>query len=154
SMSWSACLPPAARTRVRRAIAFLLPRALPLLALAVVGALLAPRTQAEPRRGLMDDSTRAAIDRGLRFLVRTQNADGSWTCDAGKKVNNEYVVFPSAKDAPGGKEAHHVGVTSLAILAFLAAGHAPGRGPYGQVVDRAVSFLLGCVQPDGYIDHG
>jgi hypothetical protein len=150
----------ASRGRLSRATRWLLPRALPLVGLVVVGALLAPRTHAEPRRALMDDATRAAIDRGLRFLVRTQNADGSWTCDAGKKVNNEYYVFPGAKEGPGkdavagGKDAHHVGVTSLAILAFLAAGHAPGRGPYGPVVDRAVGFLLSCVQRDGYIDYG
>jgi hypothetical protein len=128
---------------------------LPFLALVLVAAALAPRGHAEGRRRLMNDETRAAIDRGLRFLVRTQNADGSWTCDAGKKVNNEYVVFSGSKDGEmtGGKDAHHVGVTSLAILAFLAAGHAPGRGPYGAVVDRAVGFLMSCVQKDGYIDH-
>ena len=78
-MSFRALFPALARSRVSRTAAFLLPRTLPLLALAVVGALLAPRSQAEPKKGLMDGATRAAIDRGLRFLVRTQNADGSWT---------------------------------------------------------------------------
>src|SRR5262245_59929194 len=151
-MSMRALSPAWTRSRVARTAAFLLPRAMPLLALIVVRVLLAPRSQAEPRKGLMDGATRAAIDRALRFLVRTQNADGSWTCDAGKKVNNDYHVFPDAKDTttnkmiPGGKDSHHVGVTSLAVLAFLASGHAPGRGPYGAVVDRAVGFLLTCVQ--------
>ena len=93
----------------------------------------------------MDEPTRASIDRGLRWLVRNQNADGSWTSDAGNKVNEEYVV------APGGKDVHHVGVTSLAILSFLAAGHAPGRGPYGKVVEHALEFVLSCVQPGGYV---
>jgi hypothetical protein len=122
---------------------------LPLLAATAVAAVLSPRegvADGRPRASLMDDETRRAIEHGLRFLVRTQNADGSWSCDAGNKVNNEYYVFP------GGRDAHHVGVTSLAILAFLAAGHAPGRGPYGGVVDAAVNFLIGCVQKDGYID--
>jgi hypothetical protein len=87
---------------------------------------------------------------GLRFLVRTQNADGSWSSDAGKKINDTYRTFE------GGENVHHVGVTSLAILAFLAGGHLPGRGPHGMALDRAIEFVLAQVQTDtGYINgHG
>jgi squalene cyclase len=126
-----------------------LARALPVLASVVVAAgLFGPGggAAAEPapaRRALIDDATRRAIDQGLRFLVRTQRDDGSWSCDAGHKVNDDYVV--TARDVP------HVGVTALGILAFLAAGHVPGRGPYGEVVDRAVGFVLSRVRDDGYI---
>ncbi len=125
-----------------------LPWFLPLLALAAVGLLLAPRdgrADDRARKPLMDAPTRAAIERGLRFLARTQNADGSWTSDAGNKVNDDYAV------PPGQQNVHHVGVTALGILAFIAAGHVPGRGPYGAVVDRAVSFLLSRVATDGFI---
>jgi hypothetical protein len=38
-------------------------------------------------------------------------------------------------------------------MAFLAGGHLPGRGVYGEVVDHCLEFVLGCVQPDGYITH-
>jgi hypothetical protein len=96
-----------------------------------------------PRGGLIDDATRQAIEQGLRFLVRTQRPDGSWVCDAGHKVNDDYVV--AAHEVP------HVGVTALSILAFLAAGHVPGRGPHGAVVERAVDFLLSKVRHDGYV---
>ena len=44
-----------------------------------------------------------------------------------------------------------MGVTSLGILAFLAGGHIPGRGPYGDVLDRAVDFVMDQVQDSGYI---
>lgn len=98
-----------------------------------------------PRKALIDDATRQAITEGLRFLVRTQNADGSWTCDAGNKVNEDYVVYEK------GRSIHHVGVTAMAVLSFLAAGHVPGRGPYGDAVDHAVSFILSRVQPSGFI---
>ncbi len=126
----------------------LLPWLLPLLALAATGLLLAPRegrADDRARKSLMDADTRAAIDRGLRFLARVQNADGSWTSDAGNKVNEDYAV------PEGQQNVHHVGVTALGILAFLAAGHVPGRGPYGTAVDRAVAFVLSRVESDGFI---
>jgi hypothetical protein len=129
---------------MRRAVPFLLPLAALVAAVAVLGPVRAA-AEGPGRPPLVDDETRAAIDRGLRFLARTQNRDGSWTSDAGHKVNEDYVVVP------GGKDVHHVGVTALSILAFLAAGHVPGRGPYGHVVDLAVDFLLSRVRDDGFI---
>ena len=101
------------------------------------------------RKPLMDDDTRRSIDQGLRFLARNQREDGSWISDAGNKVNEEYKVPDGQRNVP------HVGVTALGVLAFLAAGHVPGRGPYGTNVDRAVRFLMNNVQSDGFIGaHG
>ncbi len=130
--------------RAKRAFPFLLPV---LAGVAAVLLLSGGKGSAAPpaRDSLIDAGTRQAIERGLRFLVRTQNSDGSWTCDAGNKVNDEYVVYEKGRDI------HHVGVTAMAVLAFLAAGHAPGRGPHGAVVDRAVSFLISRVQPSGFV---
>jgi hypothetical protein len=99
-----------------------------------------------PRARMVDDRTLEAIEQGTRFLVRTQEADGSWRSNAGKKINDTYRVFD------GGENVHHVGVTSLAILSFLAGGHLPGRGPYGRTLDRAIEFVLDQVAPDtGYV---
>jgi hypothetical protein len=134
---------------MRRALLVLLPAA----CLAFTALVLAPPESAadgKARPRLMNDETRAAIQRGLRYLVRTQvsdgsDADGAWRCDAGNKVNEMYVVFEGGRNVP------HVGVTALGVLAFLAAGHEPGRGPYGQVVERAVQFLVRHVQNDGYV---
>lgn len=122
----------------------LLPWLPPLLLLATLCALL-PAQADQPARGLVTAPTREAIDRGLAFLKRTQSADGSWKSDAGKKINEGYKTFDDGHDVP------HVGVTSLAILAYLAGGHVPGRGPYGQVVDDAVRFVVKQAQPSGMI---
>ncbi len=84
-----------------------------------------------------------ATERGLAWLAREQNEDGSWTAAVGFKLNNSYRSTSGS--------AAHVGVTSLAGIAFLAGGHLPGRGEYGGALDRAVDFVLGCVQEDGYI---
>ena len=86
-----------------------------------------------------------AVDKGLSWLQSHQNEDGSWTAKIGYKLNTDYKY---TEDDRG-----HVGVTSMAGMAFLAGGHVPGRGPYGEVVDRALDFVLSCVQEDGYITH-
>lgn len=46
---------------------------------------------------------------------------------------------------------HHVAITALSGMAFLSAGHVPGRGPYGKQVDKSVEFILDCVSPSGFI---
>ncbi len=86
-----------------------------------------------------------AVERGLTWLARNQNADGSWTASIGYKLNAGYEIT-SAKRG-------HVGVTALAGMAFLAGGHLPGRGEHGAAVSDSLDFVLGCVQEDGYITH-
>jgi hypothetical protein len=112
--------------------------------------LLAPQIEAgpdqvgevDPLNGLSRAGIEAA-DRGLAWLARHQREDGSWAADVGYKLEEGYRVWNN--DAP------HVGVTSLAGMAFLAGGHVPGRGEYGPVVEKAVDFILKQVHQDGYI---
>ena len=59
-----------------------------------------------------------AIDSGLKFLVRQQNADGSW----GHRYNES--------------------ATALALMALMLKGHFPERGAYGDAMDKGVAFLL------------
>ncbi len=103
--------------------------------------LLLPQSS-DPLGGLSQEGILAA-ERGLEFLAAHQQADGSWTADVGYKLEEGYRVW--------NHDAAHVGVTALAGMAFLAGGNVPGRGPYGQVVDRTVDYLLQHVQQDGYI---
>ena len=84
-----------------------------------------------------------AVDDGLAWLAEHQEPDGSWSASIGFKLNTDYEI--TAKDRG------HVGVTALAGMAFLAGGHLPGRGQYGDVVSGALDFVLACVQEDGYI---
>jgi hypothetical protein len=61
-----------------------------------------------------------AIERALDFLKKQQAADGTWTA--------------------GGRP--DPAVTGLAVMAFLSAGHVPGEGPYGAVVEKGVRAVL------------
>jgi len=66
-----------------------------------------------------------AVDRGLDFLSKSQQPDGSFL------------------SAPEGQP----GVTSLCVMAFLARGHQPGKGPYGSQIERAIDFVLDLQNP-------
>jgi hypothetical protein len=66
-----------------------------------------------------------AVDRGLKFLSREQQPDGS---------------FPT-------KEEGQPGVTSLCIMALLARGHQPGKGPYGTQIERAIDYVVDLQDP-------
>ena len=87
------------------------------------------------------DEARLRIHRGLSFLESRQNPDGSWTDKIGRKVHYEYR----------GKNGKHVGVTSLACIAFLAGGSLPGVGEYGEQVERGLQYVLNNVQGNGFI---
>jgi hypothetical protein len=70
-----------------------------------------------------------AVKRALAWLANQQQRDGS---------------FPTtARGQPG--------VTCLGTLAFMAHGHLPGSGPYGQQLDRAAEFTLSCQKRNGLV---
>jgi hypothetical protein len=73
----------------------------------------------------------AAIFKGLAFLAKQQNPDGSLDGGAPK-----------------------VATTSLSLLAFLSAGHTPDLGRYGLVLRSQLDFLLAKQAEDGYFGNG
>lgn len=63
-----------------------------------------------------------SVSKGLAWLAASQGEDGSFT--------------------GGQRYGRHVGITALACLAFMADGHIPGRGGYGDNVVRGLDFIL------------
>ncbi|MEY2741914.1 MAG: hypothetical protein RIS21_282 [Planctomycetota bacterium] len=91
-----------------------------------------------------DEQVKGAVDRALRYLAKSQSANGSWIQDIGYKFNDSYQVTAYAKP--------DIGVTSLALMAFLSGGHLPGRGEFGKVVEKGTDFILGAVDAEtGFI---
>jgi hypothetical protein len=90
------------------------------------------RADDTPKSALSPDEWRnvdSAIQRGLTFLAAQQQPDGSFPTDS--------VAQP--------------GVTSLCVLAFMAHGHNPGNGPYGDRLDRAIRYIADCQKRSGLI---
>lgn len=106
-----------------------------IVAATLLGALAVPtagRPPADPPEApadtvKMDEKTKAAVDRALRWLRDQQAADGSW--------GNQ------SKTA----------MTAFAVLAYMANGSAPNQGDYGKEVAKGVRYLCACTRDDGYI---
>ena len=84
------------------------------------------RVAAQPGTEITPASERA-LERGLQWLAANQGPDGNWT-------------------------SNDLGLVSLGALAFMAAGHAPGRGHYGDVVDRALGHVIRQAKPSGLLN--
>ncbi len=93
---------------------------------------------------LIDDRLRGSVGRGLDYLAQAQHKDGYWAELVGYKLNTNYETID---DRP----LPHVGVTALALMSFLAGGHLPDRGKYGEELRRGLEFVLTCAQDDGQI---
>jgi hypothetical protein len=85
-----------------------------------------PESAASPANLAVDK----AIHRALEHLRTTQKSSGAWESRFGEATS----------------------ITSLAVMAYLAAGHLPGEpGPYRDTVDRGVRYVLHHQHADGML---
>ena len=82
-----------------------------------------PANSAEnnPLANEMNEAVHEAVAKGFEYLRSQQNSDGSF----GR-----------------GRFGKHVGITSLCAIALMADGNLPGRGAYGEEVQKALDFVL------------
>lgn len=81
-------------------------------------------------------ATAQAIEDGLKWLKDHQDEDGKWDSDGFMKHDIEGIPC----DGPG-NPVHDVGLTGLALLAFLGDGNTLVSGPYRDVVKKGVNWL-------------
>ncbi len=95
-------------------------------------------------RGTYGRKAARMVDRALGWLARHQGADGTWDCD-------EFThTCRGGKPCIGpGYEAYDLGVTGLAMLAFLGAGHTHESGIHKRIVRQGIEALLSKQLPDG-----
>jgi len=93
----------------------------------------AENSAAEPAQKFLTPAAERGIERGVSWLVARQHDDGSFGV---------------------GLFRGNAAVSALSGMALLAAGSTPGRGPYGDALNRCLDFLLKCVQPSGFVSGG
>lgn len=98
------------------------------------------------RRSGGDTETEAAVEAALEWLANHQKVDGRWDAsDWGSGVERR-VLGHNRQGA--GAEAD-TGISGLAILAFLAAGHSHLEGKYAETVQHGLEFLIAKQRSDG-----
>lgn len=83
-----------------------------------------------PLQSELTGAADSAIAAGLVRLKQHQNSDGSFGL---------------------GRMGSNAGITALACLAFMADGHLPGRGEYGDEVQRGLEFVLKSINESGLV---
>ena len=91
---------------------------------------------AQPADDELARALEAPIAKGLAYLARQQQPDGSFQ-------NRD-------RDNPAKFSGPKVALTGLSTLAFLAAGQMPDAGKHGLVVKNAVEYLVKACPEDGY----
>ncbi|MEM7306438.1 MAG: prenyltransferase/squalene oxidase repeat-containing protein [Planctomycetota bacterium] len=82
--------------------------------------------------------TEPVIQAGLQWLAAHQAEDGSWDCDGFSASCGE---IGSGTCEGHGYATHDVGVTGLALLAFLGMGHNTDEGAFREVVADGIRWL-------------
>ncbi len=96
-------------------------------------------------------TTNVAIDRGLAWLAAHQSPDGSFEAEGFPAWCDGKANDGKALDGRG-KPIYDLGVTGLALLAFLAAGHTNrSEGPYGKVLGMGLKHLKNVQDAEGCI---
>lgn len=92
----------------------------------------------ENRKSLIDGTlgpitreSESAVERGLVWLARHQNGDGSFGFE-----------FPNCECGNPGSHTSRIAATSLAALAFMGAGYTHKEGEYKDVLDRAFYYII------------
>jgi hypothetical protein len=90
-------------------------------------------------------ATARAIEDALEWLKDHQDEDGKWDADEFMKHDDGSKGEPC--DGPG-NPVHDIGLTGLALLAFLGDGSTLRSGPYRDVVKNAVGWLKDQQDPE------
>jgi hypothetical protein len=92
------------------------------------------------------EETEEAIRRSLEWLASVQERDGSWNARRFGAGVEQRVL---GQDRKGAGSTADVGVTGLALLAFLGAGRTHLEGDHQRTVEAGLAYLIGVHGTDG-----
>lgn len=90
--------------------------------------------------------TESAVVAALNWLAAAQSRDGRWSANQFGAGQEEYVL---GQDRGGAGRNADTGITALALLAFLGAGHTHLQGQYHDSVQGGLDYLLRTQATDG-----
>jgi hypothetical protein len=73
-----------------------------------------------------------SVSRGLAFLAKQQLTPQQASSMGSRSLAGAFEF----------RRRGSLGISALCVKAFLSKGHTPGHGPYGQVINRGIDFLL------------
>lgn len=85
---------------------------------------------ASSARAEQDEEVDTAIARALDYIKSQQLPNGAWRAEG---------------------HGESTGITGLAVMAFMAAGHTPGEGPYAETIDKGIRWVLDHQEPNGML---
>jgi hypothetical protein len=91
-----------------------------------------------PGTGVVRDLPASQLRDGIEWLDHHQSIDGSWDCD-GFMANCGKIGNTVCDGA--GESNHDVGITGLALLAFMGDGNTPMTGQYKETVAKGIKWL-------------
>ncbi len=75
----------------------------------------------------------ASVERGLAYLAEIQISK-----EEARRLNKPHLAGSFDDDYVQG----NTGIAGLAVMAFLAKGHTPGAGPYGDTINLGIDYIL------------
>lgn len=93
----------------------------------------------------------AAVEAALAWLARSQSADGRWSAAAYGAGREMRPIGGHDRGSTGARA--DTGVTGLALLAFLGAGHTHLAGEHRVTVQHGLEWLLAVQGRDGNLAH-
>lgn len=93
-----------------------------------------------------DADSEAAVEAGLLWLAKAQSPDGSWNA---KRFGGGTETQALGEHRHGTGDRADTGVSGLALLAFLSAGHTHLEGDHKRIVERGLSYLMEAQMPSG-----
>lgn len=93
-----------------------------------------------------DADSEAAVEAGLQWLASSQSPDGSWIA---KQFGAGSETYALGEARYGTGEKADTGVSGLAMLAFLSAGHTHLDGKHKTTVQLGLQYLLRAQMPSG-----
>ncbi len=112
------------------------------------------------RKDAMNRTVRACVSFGVAVLVQVSSlahiarAEGDWeiTAQSDKALARGLDWLARNQGPDGNWQSNDLGLVSTGALAFLSAGHLPGRGRHGQATQRALDYVVRGAEQSGVLN--